>query len=404
MKKIFTLFVSAVLVTGSAFAQSHWLNYGNSVNTWKGTTGIKSTQLLFPDTLVHAFENNSHTFMPYVYAGYSKIEFHQLGNVLDVLSPAFSNANGVTWNSNTSYMVDSMGVEYQYVRKHPDNTIVDTLIVYLYNNHTAADLPTLFFTGAFYNTNYNVDTMFILQQQYNYISNEPVALSMITVKVPLTVNDSSSAITTKYFSTPVLNVNAGKQVACAISFKPGYSYVNGDTITSDKNYFSFVSTEEKGSNTYPTYTKRDGNLSSLIMPYQRYNYDPGFGINGVYMDSYFWASMWQFEHHMIYYHVTSTSTINVNEEIADNGVKLFQNRPNPFNKTSLIGYELEKPSDVLIEVHDITGRKVSTFNKGKQDKGYHNITIDASLISKGVYFYTLKTDGVSLMRKMIITE
>lgn len=101
--------------------------------------------------------------------------------------------------------------------------------------------------------------------------------------------------------------------------------------------------------------------------------------------------------------ITEGETAGIEEESV-NGIKLFQNQPNPFNNTSLINYEITNSSNVSLEVTDITGRKLMMLSEGKKERGVHSISLDASALSKGVYFYTLKANGVSLTKHMIITE
>jgi hypothetical protein len=100
-------------------------------------------------------------------------------------------------------------------------------------------------------------------------------------------------------------------------------------------------------------------------------------------------------------------TINTNiglEENFTNGIKLGQNMPNPFAGNSTIAYELEKTGVVTFEIMDITGKKVLGINEGSKSAGKHNLTIDGSLLSPGVYFYTLNVDGNRLTKKMTKTN
>ena len=44
---------------------------------------------------------------------------------------------------------------------------------------------------------------------------------------------------------------------------------------------------------------------------------------------------------------------------------------------------------MTIEVHDITGTLVASFNRGVQEIGTFQTTLDLSGLSSGVYFYTI---------------
>lgn len=94
----------------------------------------------------------------------------------------------------------------------------------------------------------------------------------------------------------------------------------------------------------------------------------------------------------------------INEISSSNGVKLFQNEPNPFNALSIISYQLPKQENVSLTISDVLGRTIMNLDQGDKSAGMHNISIDGNSLSKGVYFYTLNVDGISLTKKMIITE
>lgn len=103
-------------------------------------------------------------------------------------------------------------------------------------------------------------------------------------------------------------------------------------------------------------------------------------------------------------YVTVTTDVGIKENQFVNGVMLSQNHPNPANKLTNIRYSLTKPAKVSFEIYDITGRKLTTLNEGSQSAGKHSISVDASKLAKGIYFYTLRADEVSLTKRMVITE
>ncbi len=100
----------------------------------------------------------------------------------------------------------------------------------------------------------------------------------------------------------------------------------------------------------------------------------------------------------------SSILTGIDEYEAQNGLTLYQNIPNPASSSTVIKYNLEKNSEVKFSVYDLTGRKLFDKNEGNVMVGEHNINLDLTTFSKGVYFYTLTANGHSLTKKMVITE
>ncbi|NOZ03780.1 MAG: T9SS type A sorting domain-containing protein [FCB group bacterium] len=87
---------------------------------------------------------------------------------------------------------------------------------------------------------------------------------------------------------------------------------------------------------------------------------------------------------------------------------LRQNYPNPFNSRTVIRYSVPVAEDVLLEIYDITGRKVRTLLNGKQSQGFKSVLWDGRddkgvTVPTGLYFSRL-TDGESatLIKMMLI--
>ncbi len=70
---------------------------------------------------------------------------------------------------------------------------------------------------------------------------------------------------------------------------------------------------------------------------------------------------------------------------------LHQNYPNPFNPTTAIGFTLQAPGVVSLNVYDAAGRRVRTLLRGEnRPAGTHQVTFDASSLASGAYIYTLE--------------
>lgn len=79
-----------------------------------------------------------------------------------------------------------------------------------------------------------------------------------------------------------------------------------------------------------------------------------------------------------------------------------QNRPNPFNQTSVVDVEVAEATTLSIEVFNLMGQKVYDYDAGKVGAGMHQLTIDASNLKSGVYFYTVTAGENNVSRKMIV--
>lgn len=88
--------------------------------------------------------------------------------------------------------------------------------------------------------------------------------------------------------------------------------------------------------------------------------------------------------------------------ISIEGVSLRQNRPNPFRGETTIEYTL--PSDknnARLVIYSLNGKVLNSFAIGAGDG---QVTINASELSSGVYFYTLEDNGQTLARQKMIVE
>ena len=82
---------------------------------------------------------------------------------------------------------------------------------------------------------------------------------------------------------------------------------------------------------------------------------------------------------------------------------LFQNRPNPFNGTTEIEYNLpDGVSQALILITDLQGKEISRKPITQFGKG--NISINANSLAKGLYLYTLIIDGKPIDTKRMLID
>jgi hypothetical protein len=86
--------------------------------------------------------------------------------------------------------------------------------------------------------------------------------------------------------------------------------------------------------------------------------------------------------------------------ISDKNLQL-KNFPNPFDLSTTISFELNKPSKVTLEIYSMTGQKIASLINDKQiNQGHKEIFFDSSDLPPGLYFYTLSSDAFIITKKM----
>ena len=81
---------------------------------------------------------------------------------------------------------------------------------------------------------------------------------------------------------------------------------------------------------------------------------------------------------------------------------LQQNYPNPFNPTTIIKFELPRSSYVTLTLFDLLGREISVLADGLKEVGFHEVSLDASRLSSGVYFYSMKAGEFNSVKRLVL--
>jgi hypothetical protein len=389
------------LAKTSSTGNSAWFNYGNAMVDFIGsTTSEINSNYLFPDSM--GYGNFGGTPGP--------IWIHHLAELVDFRSMVFAGAtlptNFVSLNPTAPNKIDSMSIVYAYTRNHPNPNITDTLVVTVYNNATAANLPGAYFTGATA-LNYSTDTLSIKLVKYTQATNVVNATGKYVFKVLLTGADTAvTSYREKAFKLPVPFTNAGGKLAVgSVAFRPGYTYTLTQDVDATANTFLFASLEESGAGTFPTFFDCNANsaacdFSDSYILTQDVRYNMSTGWNGYFIPTYAYTAAYGFERHLISFHLTDDMTTGVNQLAASTAdFVLGQNEPNPFSAGSLVYYQLPKEANTaLFTVTDITGRIISS-EKVATAAGTHTIKLGS--YAAGVYYYSLNVDGNVTTKKMI---
>ena len=73
---------------------------------------------------------------------------------------------------------------------------------------------------------------------------------------------------------------------------------------------------------------------------------------------------------------------------------LLPNVPNPFAGSTTMHYELTEEATVEINVFDYTGKLAKTLDEGSKDAGAYTTTLFAGGLIPGIYFCTIKCNGI----------
>lgn len=82
--------------------------------------------------------------------------------------------------------------------------------------------------------------------------------------------------------------------------------------------------------------------------------------------------------------------------------KLGQNRPNPFNASTVIDFTLTEAADVRLVVYSLRGEPLRTLVSGRCEAGPHTVRCDLGDLPGGVYLYRLEGPGGAPARRMTL--
>ncbi len=82
-------------------------------------------------------------------------------------------------------------------------------------------------------------------------------------------------------------------------------------------------------------------------------------------------------------------------------------KPNPFNTSITITYQLAKPAKVECRIFDASGREIKTLVSSQADKGLHRIIWNGKdnnneRVNAGVYFLRIITEQEQTQTKLIM--
>ncbi len=104
--------------------------------------------------------------------------------------------------------------------------------------------------------------------------------------------------------------------------------------------------------------------------------------------------------------IKTAQVVSVNQlsTIVEN-YSLKQNFPNPFNPSTTIRFSVARNTRVSLSIWDASGRHIAELADNESvSAGSYEYVFDAKGLASGVYFYTLKTDGFTDTKKMLLAK
>jgi hypothetical protein len=84
--------------------------------------------------------------------------------------------------------------------------------------------------------------------------------------------------------------------------------------------------------------------------------------------------------------------------------QLSQNYPNPFNPATVISFKIPKAGFTTLKVFNILGQEVATLVNENLRSGAYSYDFNGMDIPSGLYFYQLKSEGFTKVKKMMLLK
>ena len=108
---------------------------------------------------------------------------------------------------------------------------------------------------------------------------------------------------------------------------------------------------------------------------------------------------------LVGYQTDITTVVAVDGEIviADR-FNLISAYPNPFNPSTKLAFSIDTPSEIRLEIYDVSGKLVDNVTNGFYQSGLHVIEWNASEHSSGMYFVNLVKGSEMRTQKVMLLK
>ncbi|MBI5403217.1 MAG: T9SS type A sorting domain-containing protein [Ignavibacteriae bacterium] len=211
-----------------------------------------------------------------------------------------------------------------------------------------------------------------------------------------------AGISGKNFDTAAMNSNGFNASTWALNSARLNDTLNtNDQVMLTNAYGGYISNNWNASYFIPLAgspalnSARVTNVNAVDPYFSSVNFRGAFGADN-------WAAGWtNFRPDTVNYNTVGISQISSN---VPGEYRLDQNYPNPFNPSTKINFAITKPGFVSLRVYDITGKEIINLVNEKLQTGTYSYDFNATNLSSGIYFYTLKSDNFVSTKKMVLVK
>jgi hypothetical protein len=300
-----------------------------------------------------------------------------------------------------SYRVDSVGLPYLYNYVKDTNAAPDTLIFQFYTYNSGGILKNTLTTKeicAYVAYNYKANLGKVQYSSQKYYLSEKDSQSKVNNIISVPTNGANG-----------VNLKANELFAYTVSYRPGYKWNVGDTISETfsptpktlHSHFRFL----VGQNTSKEIDMSTYEMSLTVTTGTRYNFTTYRGFPNGWNTYYVPGTAWN-TNDQILWSLFYVSTPNLGIETAGElkGYGLSNVYPNPNHGSARLDFTLAKAENVSIKVYDVVGHEVATLANGVYGQGTHTINFNTDTYKSGLYFYSINAGGYSKTMKFTVTE
>lgn len=180
---------------------------------------------------------------------------------------------------------------------------------------------------------------------------------------------------------------------CVISIDDNQTFSNAQTVKTGDTMLSILNNQ----------TERWGDYTGIARNYAN-TVAPEVWIYGCY--SAHTTARWTYNERNGYANwiaqvKSNDFAVSVANTIKKQDVKLY---PNPAVSMYFLEFELNKTSDVKIDLYDINGRKVKNLFDGNLPASKNEFTFNRNALSSGQYFVKINVDGATQTKKLVVVE